>query len=72
VGPSRTSFIGMVLDLPVSERREGTAAVVAVSVANGADIVRVHDVRQMVRVCRVSDAIVRRREDGNGLPQSGV
>jgi dihydropteroate synthase len=35
--------------------------VVAISIANGADMVRVHDVRQMVRVCRVSDAIVRRR-----------
>jgi len=61
VGPSRKSFIGMVLGTPVAERLEGTAAVVAISIANGADIVRVHDVRQMVRVCRVSDAIIRRR-----------
>jgi dihydropteroate synthase len=60
IGPSRKSFIKMVLDLPASERVEGTAAAVAIGIANGADIVRVHDVQQMVRVCRMSDAIVRR------------
>jgi dihydropteroate synthase len=60
VGPSRKSFIGMVLDLPTDERIEGTAAAVAISIARGADIVRVHDVRPMVRVCRMSDAIIRR------------
>ena len=60
IGPSRKSFIKMVLDLPVDERIEGTAAAVAIGIANGADIVRVHDVQQMVRVCRMSDAIVRR------------
>jgi dihydropteroate synthase len=59
VGPSRKSFIGKTLDLPVEERREGTAAVVALSVAGGADIVRVHDVRAMVRVARMADAVVR-------------
>lgn len=59
IGPSRKSFIGMVLDLPTDERLEGTAAAVAIGIAKGADIVRVHDVQQMVRVCRVSDAIVR-------------
>ncbi len=59
VGPSRKSFIKMVLNLPADERVEGTAAAVAISIAKGADIVRVHDVQQMVRVCRVSDAIVR-------------
>jgi len=59
VGPSRKSFIGMVLDLPAAQRLEGTAAAVAISIAKGADIVRVHDVQSMVRVCRVSDAIVR-------------
>jgi len=59
IGPSRKSFIKMVLDLPVDERLEGTAAAIALSIANGADIVRVHDVQQMVRVCRMSDAIVR-------------
>ncbi len=59
IGPSRKSFIGRVLDLPPEERIEGTAAAVAISIANGADIVRVHDVRQMVRVARMSDAITR-------------
>lgn len=59
IGPSRKSFIGRVLDLPADERLEGNAAVVAIGIAKGADIVRVHDVQQMVRVCRMSDAIIR-------------
>ena len=59
VGTSRKSTIGRVLDLPVDERLEGTAATVALAIANGADIVRVHDVKEMVRVARMSDAIVR-------------
>ncbi len=59
VGTSRKSLIKMVLNLPASDRVEGTAATVAISIANGADIVRVHDVKQMVRVCRMTDAIVR-------------
>jgi len=59
VGPSRKSFIGHVLDLPPEERLEGTAAAVALAIAGGADIVRVHDVKEMVRVCRMADAIVR-------------
>jgi dihydropteroate synthase len=59
LGTSRKSLIKMVLNLPASERVEGTAATVAIGIANGADIVRVHDVRQMVRVCRMTDAIVR-------------
>ena len=59
VGMSRKSTIGYVLDLPVEDRVEGTAATVALSIANGADIVRVHDVKEMVRVARMSDAIVR-------------
>jgi dihydropteroate synthase len=49
----------MVLKLPAAERVEGTAATVAIGIANGADIVRIHDVKEMVRVCRVADAIVR-------------
>ena len=60
VGPSRKSFIGYTLDLPPEQRLEGTAATVAISIARGADIVRVHDVEAMVRVARMSDAIVRR------------
>ena len=59
VGPSRKSMIGRTLDLPVDQRVEGTAAVVALCIANGADIARVHDVQAMVRVCRMTDAIVR-------------
>ncbi|MGQ9571611.1 MAG: dihydropteroate synthase [Dehalococcoidia bacterium] len=59
IGTSRKSTIGKVLDLPVEERLEGTAATVAIAIANGADIVRVHDVKAMVRVARMTDAIVR-------------
>ena len=59
VGTSRKSSIGYVLDLPVEQRVEGTAATVALSIAGGADMVRVHDVKEMVRVARMSDAIVR-------------
>ncbi|MSQ08853.1 MAG: dihydropteroate synthase [Dehalococcoidia bacterium] len=59
VGPSRKSFIGTVLDLPVDKRLEGTAATVALAIANGADLVRVHDVQAMVRVALMADALVR-------------
>lgn len=59
VGTSRKSTIGFVLDLPVEERQEGTAATVALAIAGGAGVVRVHDVREMARVARMSDAIVR-------------
>ncbi|MCW3054235.1 MAG: Dihydropteroate synthase [Chthonomonadales bacterium] len=60
LGTSRKSTIGKVLgDLPPEDRLEGTAATVALSIANGAAIVRVHDVKEMARVARMSDAIVR-------------
>jgi dihydropteroate synthase len=72
LGSSRKSFIGWVLDLtpeqrlnekafvpPGDQRLEGTAATIAIGIAKGADIVRVHDVREMSRVCKMSDAIVR-------------
>ena len=59
IGPSRKSFIGKTLNLPVGEREEGTAAAVAVGIARGADIVRVHDVKAMARVAAMTDAIVR-------------
>jgi dihydropteroate synthase len=59
VGTSRKSTIGLVLDLPVEERLLGTAATVAIAIAHGADLVRVHDVAAMRQVCRMSDAIVR-------------
>ena len=72
LGSSRKSFIGWVLDLtpeqrskgvaflpPGDQRLEGTAATIAIGIAKGADIVRVHDVKEMARVCQMSDAIVR-------------
>ena len=59
VGMSRKSTIGYVLGLSVEDRVEGTAATVALSIAGGADIVRVHDVKEMARVARMSDAVVR-------------
>ncbi len=60
LGPSRKSFIGYTLDLPPDQRLEGTAAAVAVGIARGVDIIRVHDVEYMLRVARMTDAIVRR------------
>jgi dihydropteroate synthase len=58
-GTSRKSTIGRVLGLPEHDRVEGTAATVTLAIANGADIVRVHDVRAMTRVARMTDAVVR-------------
>jgi len=55
VGTSRKSFIGKLLDLPVDERLEGTAATVVASILRGADIVRVHDVLEMTRAVRAAD-----------------
>ena len=59
LGTSRKSFIGYTLDLPPDERLEGTAATVAIGIDRGADIVRVHDVKEMARVARMTDKIVR-------------
>ena len=59
IGPSRKGFIGKILDLPVDQRLEGTLAVAVASVINGADIVRVHDVRECSRAIRIADAIFR-------------
>jgi dihydropteroate synthase len=64
VGPSRKAFIGKALgNAPPEERLEGTAAAVAISILNGADIVRVHDVKEIAKVARVADAIKRSRID---------
>jgi dihydropteroate synthase len=59
LGPSRKSFIKMILGLPPLERVEGSAAAVALGIAHGADIVRVHDVKEIARVCKIADAIER-------------
>jgi len=60
LGTSRKAFIGTTLGgLPPADRIEGTAATVAVGIANGADIIRVHDVKEMSRVARMTDALVR-------------
>ena len=59
LGPSRKSFIGFTLDLPPDQRVEGTAATVSVGITRGADIIRVHDVKEMARVAKMTDAIVR-------------
>ena len=59
IGTSRKSSIGYVIDRPAQERVHGTAATLAVAIANGADIVRVHDVEAIARVARVTDAVVR-------------
>jgi dihydropteroate synthase len=60
LGPSRKSFIGKLLGgLPVTERLEGTAAATAIGIFNGANIIRVHDVKEMVRVARMADGIGR-------------
>ena len=57
IGPSRKSFIGLTLDLPVDDRLEGTAAAITASIMNGARIIRVHDVLEMKRVQTISDKI---------------
>jgi dihydropteroate synthase len=59
VGPSRKRFIGTLTDTQVDDRVEGTAGVVAWCAAEGVDVVRVHDVKEMTRVVRVVDAIAR-------------
>mgnify|MGYP001485523308 CR=1 FL=1 len=59
LGPSRKGFIGFTLDLPSDQRVEGTAATVVLGIGRGADIVRVHDVKQIARAAKMTDAIVR-------------
>ncbi|MHA2099494.1 MAG: dihydropteroate synthase [Candidatus Kariarchaeaceae archaeon] len=59
IGPSRKSFIGYTLELPPNERIEGTAASVSIGIQNGANIIRVHDVKFMSRIARMTDAIIR-------------
>ena len=59
IGPSRKSFLGAVLDLPVEERLEGTLAACVASILSGAQIIRVHDVRPARRAAMIADAIRR-------------
>ncbi len=60
LGTSRKSMIGNTLNLPVNERVEGTGATIAVGIVKGVDIVRVHDVKEMTRVAKMTDAMIRR------------
>ena len=60
LGTSRKSMIGMVLDVPAEKRLEGNLAVTAIGIARGADMVRVHDVKETALVCKMTDAIIRR------------
>ncbi len=64
LGASRKSFIGRVLDVPVEQRLEGTAAASAIGILRGADIIRVHDVEAMARIARMTDAILQALADG--------
>lgn len=61
IGTSRKSTIGKILQLPIQERTYGTAATIAIAIAKGANIVRVHDVAEMAQVCIMSDAVIRGR-----------
>lgn len=70
VGASRKSFIGAILDAEPEDRVEGNAASTALAISAGADIVRVHEVWEMVRVAKVADAIVRGWEFGDGSVRS--
>ena len=58
LGTSRKSMIGSTLDLPVTERVEGTAATVALGISKGCKIIRVHDIKEIKRVCRMMDAMM--------------
>lgn len=60
IGTSNKSTIGAILDAPVTDRKEGTAATIAIAICNGADCVRVHDVKPMARVARICDATLGR------------
>ncbi|MCB0192738.1 MAG: dihydropteroate synthase [Anaerolineae bacterium] len=60
LGPSNKSFIGYTLNLPPEDRVEGTAATISIGIDRGADIIRVHQVKAMSRIAKMTDAIVRR------------
>ncbi len=62
IGTSRKSFIGKLLDLPVTDRVEGTIATVCWSIVQGADIVRVHDVKAVSRAVKMIDVLSRTKK----------
>lgn len=64
LGASRKSFIGYALGLPVEERLEATGAATVLGIASGAAIVRVHDVKEIARMCRMADVILEGRRHG--------
>jgi dihydropteroate synthase len=64
VGPSRKSFIGRTLDLPVEERLEGTLAACVLAARNGANVLRVHDVRAARRALAIADRVLRDEDGG--------
>ena len=64
VGTSRKSMIGNILDLPANDRIEGTAATCAFAITKGASIIRVHDVKEMARIAKMTDAIMRSDLEG--------
>ena len=64
VGPSRKSFIGKVLNLPPEESLEGTIAASTIAILNGANILRVHDVREMVRATKIADRLAGKIQNG--------
>jgi dihydropteroate synthase len=64
LGTSRKRFIGEVLDLPAEDRVEGTGATVTLGIMKGANIVRVHDVKEMVRTCKMTDAMLTANNGG--------
>ena len=63
LGTSRKSFIGAALDLPVEERMEATGATCVIGIMKGAGIVRVHDVKPIARMCRMTDVILGKGEE---------
>lgn len=66
IGPSRKATLGRILDKPPDQRQWGTAAMVAVAVVNGADVVRVHDVAEMAQVVKVTEAVTRLMPEDSG------
>ena len=72
IGPSRKSFIGSVLGVDVDDRLDGTIAAVVIAITRGANIVRVHDVKSIVRAVRMCDAILGAPADGDMTSANGA